>query len=93
MSNKFDYERAGALLTIVEQVSKVAPQMTAISSEAMAELRQMNQWLIEENAKKPKDSNVIPGQPTPDPVPSQPVDAEYTRKTPIEPPPVIERTL
>lgn len=52
MSREFDFERAAALLDIVEKVSKVAPGYTAISAEAMAELRQLNQWLIEEQAKR-----------------------------------------
>ena len=39
----FDYDRASALLNIVEKISTVAPGYTYISSEAMAELREMNE--------------------------------------------------
>jgi hypothetical protein len=42
---EFDYQRAGALLTIVQLVAGVAPGFTSISSEAMAELREMNDKL------------------------------------------------
>lgn len=47
----FDYERAFMLLSIVEKVSTVAPGYTAITGEAMAELRQMNQGILDAQAK------------------------------------------
>lgn len=38
-----DFGRVGQLLSIVESVSKVGPGFTHITSEAMAELRQVNE--------------------------------------------------
>jgi flagellar biosynthesis/type III secretory pathway protein FliH len=43
---EFDYERAAALLNIVQLVAGVAPGFTSISSEAMAELKEMNDTLF-----------------------------------------------
>lgn len=41
----FDYDRAADLLNIVEKIATVAPAFTAISGEAMRELKAMNDEL------------------------------------------------
>lgn len=51
----FDYGRAHELLSIVQLVAEVAPSMTAISSEAMAELKEINQDILD-NVKARKQA-------------------------------------
>lgn len=53
----FDIERASALLAIVKEVSEVAPGYTALSSEAMAELREMNDEIATKAAERTKKQN------------------------------------
>lgn len=43
----FDYGRAHDLLSIIQLVAEVAPKYTAISSEAMAELGEINEEILE----------------------------------------------
>ena len=43
----FDYGRAHELLSIVQLVAEVAPAYTSIASEAMAELKEINQDILE----------------------------------------------
>jgi hypothetical protein len=69
---KYDFTRAQALLAIVKDVAGVAPQFTAISGEAMAELKELNDALLREKTKIKAPAH--PGQPVAHPVPSQPID-------------------
>lgn len=72
---KFDAGEVSQLLTIVKDISTAHPQFTAISSEASARLKQINDGLAKEKASAPQDPNQYPGMPTSStPVPSQPVE-------------------
>jgi hypothetical protein len=72
--NGFDFGRAAQLLGVVQQIAGVAPSMTAISSEAMAELKLMNDDLVEARSR-PRQTMVPPARPTVEnPQPSKPVD-------------------
>lgn len=91
----FDYERAGALLNIVEQVSKVAPGYTAISGEAMRELKEMNDALTKigqnrakilkakadyEIAKRAEAAREVKPEEQVDPAPSPSEEIERSRR-------------
>lgn len=86
---KFDAGEVSRLLSIVKDISTAHPQFVAISSEASARLKQINDGLAKEKADKPKDPNQVPGMPTnTPPVPSQPVEApksEAAKDAPIFP--------
>lgn len=57
----FDYDRAAALLNIVQLIAGVAPQFTSISGEAMSELREMNDALVELAKRRAKEAEAKAG--------------------------------
>lgn len=93
----FDYGRAHDLLSIVELIAKVAPAYTAISSEAMAELKEINQGILdavkarkqaadeEAAANAAEEANqgedILDETPPPNPAPSQAEITEANRRS------------
>lgn len=49
--SKIDFERAAALMDVVQKVAGVAPSYSALSSAAMNELKEMNDIAAEEAAE------------------------------------------
>lgn len=94
----FDYSRAHELLSIVNLVAEVAPTFSAIASEAMAELKEINQDLLdaikarkaaaEASDRSKLEAQFLEGKNVPD-------EGEDTlgETTEGEPKPVIRRTL
>lgn len=82
--SKIDFERAAMLLSVVESQSKVGPQFTAIGQEAMAELKAMNDTIVEANAPKAKPVVAAPVvEPKAEPTPVFPKSSGVV-ETPVE---------
>jgi len=47
-----DFARAAALMDVVQKASSVCPQYTSLSSEAMAELKEMNDLALKEGKER-----------------------------------------
>lgn len=64
-----DYERVALLFQVVELQSKLGPAYTALGQEAMAELREVNQAIVDANKPDPKEtrSNLDEPYPTEEP--------------------------
>lgn len=56
---EIDYARVTALMSVVEQVSKVCPQNTSISSVAMAELKKLNDDILVWAGEKAKHEQAV----------------------------------
>lgn len=66
MTEKYDFSRAASLLAIVKDVAGVAPQFTAISGEAMSELKELNDALLHQVRKNVKPTaKPLVNHPTP----------------------------
>lgn len=85
---KFDAGEVSQLLQIPALISTNAPQMTAILGEAMSRLREINDGIEAEKAKKPKSPHEYPGQPSHlHPTPSKPLEdpkSEVAKSAPKE---------
>lgn len=95
MAYKFDFERAALLFGIMKSVADIGPMWTAISSEAGAELKEMNDKLVEEQ-KRRKTGDVIGGQPVSNPVPSKPVNRIFPEGSGVQEEhdtPVVQRKV
>lgn len=90
----FDYGRAHELLSIVQLVAEVAPKYTAISSEAMAELGEINSEILEAvKARKQAADEAAAAKAAETVEPDEGEDVLDEQTPPPESKPAIRRTL
>lgn len=90
----FDYGRAHELLSIVQLVAEVAPKYTAIASEALAELGEINSKILEAvKARKQAADEEAAAKAADEAEPDEGEDVLGKQTPPPESKPAIRRTL